>query len=149
MEFGSPHLHVREPIVASPNAPPRVRKSLARRHVTVAGDWNLWIQDARWEIKTETLSIRSEDIGHIPVEDACRELDGQILIVAAAGAEPFSCHLTFDLGASLLIWLSPEIEEPQWSIYEAGGRITTCDHRGNISIEGGLVEGIGSNHAAP
>jgi len=43
LEFGLPHLEVREPIVARKGASPRVQKVLARRNVFVHGEWHLWI----------------------------------------------------------------------------------------------------------
>jgi hypothetical protein len=41
MEFGAPHLEVREPRVAKPGRSPKVARLLARRTVGVLGDWHL------------------------------------------------------------------------------------------------------------
>src|SRR5665213_1331063 len=38
MEFGSPHLIIREPIVASSDASDRVKRNLAKRRVSIVGD---------------------------------------------------------------------------------------------------------------
>ena len=135
LEFGSPHLVVREPIVASPEAPPRVRKRLARRRVTVAGDWHLWVQYAQWKIQTENYSTASEDADAALIEGALEELDGQRLTSSSEGPEPHSCILRFDLNASLHIRPSSETDDDQWSIYEANGRIASCSNRGEITWE--------------
>jgi len=39
MEFGQPHIAVRDPVVASPGRSDRVQRNLGRRRVFVVGDW--------------------------------------------------------------------------------------------------------------
>jgi len=85
MEFGSPHLSVREPIAASSGAPPKVKENLAKRRVSIVGDWHLWIQFAQWEIHTASASVRSQDAQVVLIQDALSELDGQILLSANVG----------------------------------------------------------------
>jgi hypothetical protein len=46
MEFGLPHLAVREPIFACPGATARVRRNLERRAVAVVGDCHFWVNMA-------------------------------------------------------------------------------------------------------
>jgi hypothetical protein len=135
MEFGSPHLTVREPIAASSGASPKVKRNLAKRRISIVGNWHLWIKYAEWEIHTTSYSMRSQDLEFALIEEALSELDGQILLSADPGEIPYSCLLKFDLGASLHIWPSPEIGDDQWSIYEFGGSILSCKTDGSIILE--------------
>jgi hypothetical protein len=96
MEFGSPHLTVREPIAASSGAPQEVKKQLARRRISIVGDWHLWIMYAEWEIHTASYSMRSQDVEFALIEAALNELDGQILLSADPGEIPYSCLLNFE-----------------------------------------------------
>jgi hypothetical protein len=56
MEFGKPHLVVREPS-ASTSQNPQVSKLLARRMVGVIGDMSLWVRDAQWAILTKAQQL--------------------------------------------------------------------------------------------
>ena len=49
MNFGAPHLNILEPR-ASRAKSSRVRELFARRHVTVRGDWRLWVHCAYWRL---------------------------------------------------------------------------------------------------
>lgn len=135
MEFGSPHLSVREPIAVPSDASSGVRRNLAKRRVSIVGDWHFWIKYAQWEIRTASFSMRSEDAEVALIEEALDELDGQILLSATAGTVLNSCVLRFDLGASIHVWPSPEINDDQWSVYEINGRIISCDTDGNMIVE--------------
>src|SRR5208283_5748606 len=50
LEFGKPHLHVYEPVVASKDSSRKLRKLLARRDVFVHGEWYLRIESCAWEV---------------------------------------------------------------------------------------------------
>jgi len=132
MEFGSPHLIVREPIAASSAASAKVRRNLARRRVSIVGDWHFWVKYAQWEMRTASCSMSSRDAEVALIEEALGELDGQILSSVSGGTVLSSCVLRFDLGGLLHIWPMPEIDDDQWSIHEAGGRIISCDPNGRI-----------------
>jgi hypothetical protein len=43
LEFGEPHLHIREPWQAGAQASDKLQKHAARRLVSVHGDWHLWV----------------------------------------------------------------------------------------------------------
>lgn len=135
MEFGAPHLIVREPIIASPSTSPRVKRNLAKRRVTIAGHWHFWIQYSCWEIHTANYSVTNKDEDVSLVDEALSELDGQILLSAAPGEAPNSCVLNFDLEGSICMSPSPEIDNDQWSIHEVGCEIISFDNNGKITIE--------------
>jgi hypothetical protein len=45
VEFGEPHLQIREPIVPRPEASEKSKISLRRRRVFVVGAWSLLVKD--------------------------------------------------------------------------------------------------------
>jgi hypothetical protein len=120
MEFGNPHLEIREPRLVSADALRQVRENFQRRRVTVVGDWHLWIQYCDWEIRTANHSISSVITDNPYLIDECLdELNGQILTSATGGAEDVSSILQFDLGG--IVQISPPSESPDgplWTLYQ-------------------------------
>jgi hypothetical protein len=57
MEFGNPHLEIRQPKAASPQVSDQVRRALARRLVLPRGDWHLWIYCCHWRVLAEDREI--------------------------------------------------------------------------------------------
>src|SRR5262245_11898529 len=51
LEFGRPHLVIREPRRITDDVSPRVRNLFARRLVVVRGDWHLWIYSCDWVVR--------------------------------------------------------------------------------------------------
>lgn len=135
LEFGSPHLSIRHPIIAKPEISPRVAKSLARRHVTIVGDYHLWIQYAKWELNTQNGRASNEDADSLSSLDCLEELDGQILINVAVDDITKVCTLKFDLGAVLQLSRNPEFAEEQWGLYSSDGRVVALEHDGSLVSE--------------
>src|SRR5580692_4637117 len=79
LEFGKPHLDVREPTVASNGASRKVQRLLARRRVFVHGDWNLWIHSCDWEVLSNGRHIGNGSTKR-SMRCAADLLDGQKLI---------------------------------------------------------------------
>lgn len=132
VEFGSPHIAVREPIAASPGASEKVRRNLAKRRVTLVGEWHFWIQYAQWRIQTANFAATSEMEEIALIDDALDELDGQKLLSVTLGSTPQAHTLNFDLGGSLHIWPSFENYDDQWSLYDANGSIVIFKRDGTF-----------------
>lgn len=100
LEFGKPHLEVREPTVASKDASRRVRSLLARRSVFVHGEWHLWIYSCSWEVLS-----KGRHVGNGSTKRSMRRaadlLDGQKLIQFSFFPKEVLCVFEFDLGATL------------------------------------------------
>jgi hypothetical protein len=135
MEFGLPHLSVREPISASSTSSERVRKNLNRRRVFVVGDWHFWIKYGEWTISTANYSLESKSNSDASGEHCLEELDGQILISAASGEVSNSLVLKFDLGATLEIRPSPEVAGDQWTLHNWNGDIAAFQSDGVMVLE--------------
>jgi hypothetical protein len=104
LEFGAPHILVREPRVPSPGGSERVRRHLRRRHVSVVGDWHLWIQYCDWKISVADGSCDSENFDWRRPDECLGDLDGQRLIGVGVGSLPNSWKFEFDLGGALGLW---------------------------------------------
>ncbi len=131
-EFGQPRVTIREPVAASAGASEAVRKSLARRRVFISGDWQLWIQNAHWEIETRYEKVNSDTFDAVSLQEALKELDGQRLLSVSADASDGSCVLGFDLGASLTLRPNANVDDDQWSIHAADGSWITCGMDGSL-----------------
>ena len=80
LEFGAPHVLIREPRVPRPGGSERVRRHLRRRHVRIGGDWHLWIQYCDWKISVSDGSCDSESFDWQRPDECLNDLDGQRLI---------------------------------------------------------------------
>jgi hypothetical protein len=140
MEFGNPHLSVREPITTSYSSSDKVKRTLQRRHIDVVGDWRLWIQNAEWKLATKNGILTNDDLAGSPSEECLRDLDGQRLVRVDLGMKERSCVFTFDLGGSLEIRPSASIPEEQWGLYGWEGDIVTCNHDGQLVFERANLE---------
>jgi hypothetical protein len=118
MQFGEPHLTVREPVRASEGSSEQVRKHLARRRVFIRGDWQFSIENAEWEITTRHATVNSHAFDVVELQDVLKELDGQRLLAVNEGSSAGSFVLTFDLGASLSLRPGADLNDDQWSVHE-------------------------------
>jgi hypothetical protein len=129
LEFGQPHLEVREPTLASTGASPRVRKVLTRRNVFVHGEWHLWIYCCDWEVLTKGKGT-GDSSTKSRIRLAADVLSGQRLIRFSFDPKKVRCVFQFDLGATLRTVPYDEDSE-QWSLYTPKHMVLTlrADHR--------------------
>jgi hypothetical protein len=100
LEFGRPHLDVREPSIANKDASLRVRRLLAHRSVFVHGEWHLWIYCCAWEVLSNGKHIGNGST-KLEMRRAAKVLDGQKLVQFSFAAKQVRCIFEFDLGATL------------------------------------------------
>ena len=105
-EFGEPHLDIREPSVdiREPSVPKgnvseKVRKLLARRHVSIKGDWHLWINCCDWSVLRKKADWQKHLAFNVP--KAADFLDGQKLVRFSLLPKETRCIFEFDLGGRL------------------------------------------------
>jgi hypothetical protein len=135
MEFGAPHLVVREPVVPRQAVSAKAQRILLRRQVHLQGDWTFWVNYADWELRTRDGVVDSANDHGSPADERLRELEGQKLTSIEAGTKANSCVLRFDLGAVLAIWPSAEMQEDQWSLHAWQGPVASFGADGRISLE--------------
>jgi hypothetical protein len=123
LEFGSPHLVVREPMLPKAEASTRVERLLARRSVHVRGRWHLWIHSCEWRVQANE-KIVGDWTTPRRIERAARGLNGQKLQDVKVTARGAGTVFAFDLGAELETKPYDRSSE-QWLLYEADGRVLT------------------------
>jgi hypothetical protein len=123
LEFGKPHLEVREPIVAGKGATRKVRMVLARRNVFVHGEWHLRVADCAWEVLSN-----GRHVGNGSTKPSMRRaatfLDGQKLIRFSFISQGVGCIFEFDLGASLRT-LPYDRKGEQWVLFTPKQKVLT------------------------
>jgi hypothetical protein len=136
LEFGQPHISVREPITPSPDSSARVQHDLKRRRVFIAGDWHLFLQYCDWKISVSGGSLDSQCTSSSP-DECLLDLDGQRLVSVESGFLPHSWKFRFDLGGILDVWPSAQNESSAdlWSLHEWDGDITAMCGDGTIMRE--------------
>ncbi len=123
VEFGEPHLEIRETGKASRGASEGVRKVAARRKVFVRGEWILqsWMGD--WRILSRSKECANQDSSGRVISTATEELEGQAL-AAVSMKKNLGLKLKFDLGGMLEIIPDPKsngMSSDQWILFEASG----------------------------
>lgn len=96
-----------------------VRRLLRRRHITVVGDWDLFIQYCDWKILVSDGSCDSESFDWRRPDECLRDLDGQRLVGVGGGSLPNSWKFEFDLGGIFELWPSTEYKATNdlWGLY--------------------------------
>ena len=118
----------------------RVRQSLARRNVAIAGDWHFWVMYADWRISAEGRSIGGRLFSDGSDDDPIRALDGQRLKSVAAGSSTNSYQFEFDLGGRLEVWPSPDFPaDDLWSLHRWEGEIVALRPDGSLTVERKIV----------
>jgi len=110
LEFGSPHLFVREPARLGPDAGQITIDVLGRRMVAPTGKWHLFIDDGEWSVFTKSHSTRRFDTDRTRVDAALRQLDGQKLASVDYLEDAHTWRFNFDLDGSLIIARSSPAE---------------------------------------
>lgn len=135
MEFGEPHLVVREPVTPKHATSARSQRVLRRRRAHVEGDWSFWIKYGDWVLRTRDGALDSSVSPGSPADECLLDIEGQKLLFIEAGEKPNSCVLTFDLDAVLEIWPSAEIQDDLWTLHARKGRIASFRHDGSLAFE--------------
>ena len=122
IEFGPPHLVVREPLTK-----PGVRERLRRRRVDVKGEVHLWVKADHWTLQAADWSITSND-GEREITRKLDVLSGQKIIQILV--EQDKTLLVFEYGERLIIDIDPVPDQVQWTVFIHGhGNVSLLDDR--------------------
>lgn len=134
MEFGAPHLDIREPLKVSDRASAAVQRLRARRVVTVVGDWHLWIESCNWRLHTGHRSTSSKNATSDTWQSFMDDIAGQHLTsVASLGRGDL--RLVFDGGIVLDVSPDPSGSLSSWSLLPWQGPAVTCSAAGHVAVE--------------
>lgn len=124
MEYGAPHVDVREPRLWPLRIEGAPAKAL-RRSPLVRGDWHLWIYCCEWSLLLEDTQLAHNESDGMTMNRALRVLEGQVLQAVDIEPDDGRTKFTFDLGCSLLTWPAPPevYDDPavQWMLYSYCG----------------------------
>lgn len=122
MEFGNPHLEIREPI-----------KSLKNRGVYPKGEWHFWIYCCDWKAYIGNGQYVTSEEDRASLQKVASFFDGQILLSAKLDTESVKCTFSFDLGGviELTPYLDGEANE-MWLLYHSPD-VWTCTNEGEIT----------------
>lgn len=123
MEFGEPHLEIREPIAPTTNVSPKVRRILESRNVTVSGEWHLWIFCCDWGVFSGNKLVGGAS-SRRRINRAADFLDGQKLVQAEIIRRGCRTFFTFDLGGRLET-RPYDRQGEQWQLFEPSGNVLT------------------------
>jgi hypothetical protein len=123
MEFGEPHLSIREPIPPQFQSSTRVQRNLRRRRVFIVGDCHFWVQYGAWKLSTATGVLDSQSPIGSPLEECLNDLDGQRLVSMRLDPAGEAWTLEFDQEGLLEIKKSEGNDEPQWSLHQWNGDV--------------------------
>jgi hypothetical protein len=140
LEFGAPHLRIREPEVASPDMDEQVAALLRRRKVTPRGEWHLWIYCCHWRVFSGGEEIAWSEASDKEIGAAIKALDGQVLIAVEAAPAQGTSVFKFDQGATLQTWPYGIGGDTQWMLYMPSGDVFSYREDGSHSV------GPGSQH---
>ena len=121
LEFGKPHLEIREPMAAKRRASRTAREAFARRSVNVHGEWHLWIYCCDWEVFSRGKRLGDSSTKR-RVRRAAELLNGQMLKRFWISLPDVICVFEFDLGASLKT-RPYDSESEQWLLYEPSHKV--------------------------
>src|SRR5215467_2903202 len=123
LEFGKPHLEIREPTAASKDSSPRVRRLLARRNIFVHGEWHLWIADCAWEVLANGKHAANGTTRR-SMQRAARLLHGLKLIQFSFIPKTVQCVFEFDL-ATTLRTVPYDRKGEQWRLFTPSRKVLT------------------------
>jgi hypothetical protein len=126
MEFGEPHLRVREVL------PEAKAKALRRPLVTVRGDWHLWVHSCDWRIREGGADVAHSEGTDAEIERGARALDGQLLLGVEVDPASSSSRLRFELGTTLEM-TAYDRESESWLLYATNGHVLSLRGDGRYS----------------
>jgi hypothetical protein len=134
LEFGAPHLKIREPKVAPPDMDEQVAAQFRRRLVIPRGEWHLWIYCCHWRVLSGGEEVAWSEASDDEIGAAAKELDGQLLTAAEADPAQGTSAFEFDLGATLQTWPYGSGDDTQWMLYMPSGDVFSYRENGFYSL---------------
>jgi hypothetical protein len=122
VEFGDPHLIVREPYKTPSNTSEKMKRRAAQRQITLSGRWSFLVFPGTWLLQQDGLSIESDDVQTVERDARLSEFNGQYLETVAFDPAAIELRFTFDLGATMIIGHNPEIDDELLLFTPKGGR---------------------------
>lgn len=134
MQFGAPSLHIREPRQTSVESE-RVRELFSYRHISLRGEWFLWIELAYWRLLLADGTSVTPNSPQRQLSRALGLLDGQKLTNCNINAANGKTAFLFDLGAELTVRRMERSTDRLWSLYSPNEKVLIIRADGQASYE--------------
>jgi hypothetical protein len=132
MNFGQPHLHIREPHQSNAVSE-QVRALAAYRHVTVRGAWFLWIEQAYWKLSLHDFDAVTGAHSYRRMQMGLARLDGQRLLQVMINPRTAATTFTFDLDGLLNVRrFGASTPGELWTLYTPMNSILTVRGDGHF-----------------
>jgi hypothetical protein len=116
---------------------------MARRQVTVRGEWHLWVSSCDWVICQDGARLATSHSADGRVTAALRTLDGQALREVQVAPDGRRSLFTFDLGGVLetLAYATPVAVPPdeQWLLFDPAGWVLAVRGDGRYTYHPGAT----------
>jgi hypothetical protein len=133
MNFGTPSLRVREPFNTDSKSE-AVRRTAARRLVTVRGEWWLWIYCCYWRLTSDGPELATGSSSFRRIERATAQLEGQELVSVEVEPETGATRFIFDLGCVLHCRrFERDTDAELWMLYKPSGYVLSVHGNGTFS----------------
>ncbi len=133
LEFGQPHLQVREP-VASSSDDEQVRRLFSRRRISPRGEWHLWIYCCHWRVICAGNEIAWSESPDEAIRKAANEVDGQLLTSVSVHCVNRTSEFSFELGTTIQMWPYDDDDSPQWMLFMPSADVLTYRADGLYSL---------------
>ena len=137
MEFGAPHLAVREPIQAVSDRTDKLHRDLLRRRITPYGEWHLWIWCCHWRIAVDEVEIANNETMDAAIDDALKQIDGQKLLSVDATPDNATSVFRFEHGVEFHTWPWADVVgdfADQWMLFMHSGEVFTYRQDGRYCL---------------
>ena len=121
LEFGEPHLAIREPFVPRASASRKLLRLYSRRLVTVAGDWRLTIFGCHWVIRSKRDELADSNSRRPRIAKGLALLSGQALVGVSGTAASGKWRFAFDLGGSIEVRPLGDRSVEEWWLSQRSG----------------------------
>lgn len=137
LNFGEPHLEVRDPIAGTAPGQPGHPASLTYRNVLVRGEWVFWISGL-WKLSLVDLPPTTGSSSRRRIQMGLARLEGQRLTGCEVNPHTGMTSMTFDLGGRLHVRrTSRQSEYGIWSLHMPGDHYLSVRGDGRYSLEPG------------
>lgn len=129
IEFGQPHLEIREPSSTS-----NIKK-LQYRNVKIYGEWHLWIYCCDWEVYLENKLVAHSESSRNKIKNALKYINGQKITKIEIDNDTGDTNFYFDLGG--LIKTKHYVDDlyDQWLLYDPYEYVLTICNDGKYSYQ--------------
>jgi hypothetical protein len=134
LEFGAPHIQIREPIASAADAAEQTRTGFARRRVVPRGDWHRWIYCCHWSVSADGKRIAWSEASDAEIDAATDELDGRLLTDVGVDPTGGASKFSFEDGVSLQTWPYDDSVDEQWMLYAKSGDVFGYRSDGCVSF---------------